>query len=58
LLYPASGLVCAEVPFSETRLGVFSDGTLMNQEQDDQDWVRIRSTLEMPSPNLPYLKTV
>lgn len=48
-------LVCAEVPFSEIRLGVFQDGTLMNQEQENEDWAQVRSTLEMPFPNLPYL---
>lgn len=48
-------LTCAEVPFTETRLGVFEDGTLMNKEQEDQDWADVRATLDMPFPNLPYL---
>ena len=48
-------LVCAEVPFSEIRLGVFQDGTLMSREQEEQDWAQVKSTLEMPFPNLPYL---
>lgn len=48
-------LVCAEVPFSEVRLGVFPDGTLMNEDQEDDDWAQVRATLEMPFPNLPYL---
>jgi len=48
-------LVCADVPFSEVRLGVFPDGTLMNEDEEDKDWEQIRSTLETPFPNLPYL---
>jgi glutathione S-transferase len=48
-------LVCADVPFSEVRLGVFQDGTLMNEEEEDKDWEQVRSTLEIPFPNLPYL---
>ena len=48
-------LVCAEAPFSEVRLGVFPDGALMNQEQEDEDWAQVRSKLKMPFPNLPYL---
>ena len=48
-------LVYAEVPFSEIRLGVFQDGTLMSREEEDKDWQHIRSTLAMPFPNLPYL---
>lgn len=48
-------LTCAEVPFTEVRLGVFEDGTLMNKEQEDQDWADVRATLDMSFPNLPYL---
>lgn len=48
-------LTCAEVPFSELRLGVFQDGTLMNKEEEEKDWEKVRSTLNMPFPNLPYL---
>jgi len=48
-------LVCAGVPFSEVRLGVLQDGTLLNKNEEDQDWASVRSTLTMPFPNLPYL---
>lgn len=48
-------LTCADVPFSEVRLGVFSDGTLMNKNQEEKDWHQLRATLNMPFPNLPYL---
>jgi len=48
-------LICAEVSFSEIRLGVHQDGRLMSKEEEDEDWARIRSTLDMPFPNLPYL---
>jgi len=48
-------LVFADVRFSEVRLGVFQDGALMNRVDEDEDWERIRSTLDMPFPNLPYL---
>ena len=48
-------LVCADVPFSEIRLGVLQDGTLLNKEEEDEDWASVRSTLTAPFPNLPYL---
>lgn len=48
-------LTCAEVPFSELRLGVFQNGTLMNKEEEEKDWKKVRSTLNMPFPNLPWL---
>ena len=48
-------LVCAGVPFSEVRLGVLQDGTLLAEDKEDEDWGRVRSTLVMPFPNLPYL---
>ncbi len=48
-------LVCAQVPFSEVRLGVFQDGTLMTEAQEEEDWQSLRGTLDMPFPNLPYL---
>ena len=48
-------LICAEVPFSEIRLGVLQDGTLLNKEEEDEDWASVRSTLTAPFPNLPYL---
>lgn len=48
-------LVCADVPFSEVRLGVLQDGTLLAEDKEDEDWERVRSTLVMPFPNLPYL---
>ncbi len=48
-------LICAKVPFSEIRLGVHQNGTLMNKEEEDEDWQQLRSTLTMPFPNLPYL---
>ena len=48
-------LVCAEVPFSEIRLGVLQDGTLLNKDEEDKDWASVRSTLTTPFPNLPYL---
>ena len=48
-------LTCAEVPFSELRLGVFQNGTLMKKEEEEKDWKQVRSTLNMPFPNLPYL---
>ncbi|MFT5505569.1 MAG: glutathione S-transferase [Gammaproteobacteria bacterium] len=48
-------LTSADVPFSEVRLGVLQDGTLMSEDQENEDWERDRSTLEMPFPNLPYL---
>ena len=48
-------LVAAQVPFSEVRLGVFDDGRLMNEAQEDEDWAQVRASLDMPFPNLPYL---
>ena len=48
-------LVCADVPFSEVRLGVLQDGTLLNENKEGEDWGSVRSTLDMPFPNLPYL---
>jgi len=48
-------LVSADVPFSEVRLGVLQDGTLLNESEEDEDWASVRSTLGMPFPNLPYL---
>lgn len=48
-------LVCADLPFSEIRLGVLQDGTLLNKDQEDKDWATVRSTLTVPFPNLPYL---
>ena len=48
-------LACADVPFSEVRLGVLQDGTLLHENQEGEDWEKVRSTLDMPFPNLPYL---
>jgi len=48
-------LVSAGVPFSEVRLGVLQDGTLLNESEESEDWDSVRSTLGMPFPNLPYL---
>jgi len=48
-------LVYADVSFSEIRLGVLQDGTLLNKDDEDADWANVRSTLTMPFPNLPYL---
>ena len=48
-------LVSADVPFSEIRLGVLQDGTLLNENKEDEDWGRVRATLDMPFPNLPFL---
>jgi glutathione S-transferase len=48
-------LVAAGARFSEVRLGVLQDGTLMNEHEEGEDWKRVRSTLDMPFPNLPYL---
>jgi glutathione S-transferase len=48
-------LVCADVPFSEVRLGVRQDGTLLDEDKEDEDWASVRATLAMPFPNLPYL---
>jgi glutathione S-transferase len=48
-------LVCAQEPFSELRLGVFGDGTLMGKTEEEQDWESVRVTLQVPFPNLPFL---
>ena len=48
-------LVSAGVPFSEVRLGVLQDGTLLEKDEEGEDWSSLRSTLDMPFPNLPYL---
>jgi len=48
-------LVCADVSFSEIRLGVLQDGTLLNKDEEDKDWANVRSTLTVPFQNLPYL---
>lgn len=48
-------LVAADVPFSEVRLGVLQDGTILHENQEGEDWSSVRSKLDMPFPNLPYL---
>lgn len=48
-------LIAAGVPFSEVRLGVLQDGSLLNKDREGEDWGRVRATLDMPFPNLPYL---
>lgn len=48
-------LVSADVPFSEIRLGVLQDGTLLNENKEDDDWGSVRATLDMAFPNLPFL---
>jgi len=48
-------LISAGVSFSEVRLGVLQDGTLLDENQEGDDWGSVRSTLDMPFPNLPYL---
>ena len=48
-------LVSADVPFSEVRLGVSQDGTILHENKEDEDWDSVRSKLDMPFPNLPYL---
>ena len=48
-------LVSADVPFSEIRLGVLQDGTILNEKEEDGDWGSVRETLDMSFPNLPYL---
>jgi glutathione S-transferase len=48
-------LVSADVPFSEIRLGVLQDGTLLNENEEGRDWQSVRETLDMPFPNLPFL---
>ena len=46
-------LAHAEVAFSEVRLGVNQDGSIVADES--QDWEIHKGTLSMPFPNLPYL---
>ena len=46
-------LIFAEVPFSEVRLGVTQDGSLITEES--ADWEAHRATLDVAFPNLPYL---
>ena len=48
-------LISADVPFSEVRLGVMQDGTQLHENKEGDDWQSVRSTLDMPFPNLPYL---
>ena len=48
-------LACAEVPFSEIRVGVLQDGTLLDENKEGDDWTQIKAELEMPFPNLPFL---
>ena len=48
-------LVYAGIPFSETRLGVLQDGTILNKNKEGDDWAWVRETLDMPFRNLPYL---
>jgi glutathione S-transferase len=48
-------LVTEGVSFSEVRLGVAEDGSQLNETDEDEDWAKVRSTLDMPFPNLPYL---
>ena len=48
-------LTCAEVTFTEVRLGVHEDGSLMSKELEDLEWAKVRVRLDMPFPNLPYL---
>lgn len=48
-------LVAADVPFSEVRLGVLQDGTILHENKEAKDWSSVRSKLDMPFPNLPYL---
>jgi glutathione S-transferase len=48
-------LASADVPFSEVRLGVLQDGTILHENKEGEDWGSVRSKLDMPFPNLPYL---
>jgi len=48
-------LVSAGVLFTEVRLGVSQNGTLLEKDEEGEDWSNLRSTLDMPFPNLPYL---
>jgi len=45
------------VPFSEVRLGANPDGTLITDKQvESEDWDRHKNEIDIPFPNLPYLK--
>ena len=46
-------LAHAEVAFSEVRLGVNQDGSIIADES--RDWATHKGTLSVPFPNLPYL---
>ena len=46
-------LAYVQAPFSEVRLGVNQDGSLV--EDESADWNAHRETLGVPFPNLPYL---
>ena len=46
-------LAHAEVAFSEVRLGVNQDGSII--ADDSHDWATHKDTLSVPFPNLPYL---
>ena len=46
-------LAHAEVAFSEVRLGVNQDGSIVADES--HDWATHKDTLSVPFPNLPYL---
>ena len=46
-------LAHAEVAFSEVRLGVNQDGSIIADES--HDWATHKDTLSVPFPNLPYL---
>jgi hypothetical protein len=48
-------LISADVPFSEIRLGVLQNSTLLSEDEENEEWEVVRSTLDMPFPNLPYL---
>jgi glutathione S-transferase len=48
-------LISADVPFSEIRLGVSQDATPLSEVEENEEWESVRSTLNMPFPNLPYL---
>jgi glutathione S-transferase len=48
-------LISADVPFSEIRLGVLQDSTPLSEDEENEEWEVVRSTLDMPFPNLPYL---
>ncbi|MFT5217894.1 MAG: glutathione S-transferase [Planctomycetota bacterium] len=48
-------LIAAGIPFSEIRLGLQTDGMLMDEDDEGEDWDSHRATLDLPFPNLPYL---